>query len=85
MAREGVLIVIQRRLGPSNLGITPVYLQGIDYAEMIETVSRPTRTDDPRQRIATTLNSTSQQARLVGGRCVSPGSGSACRGRARPR
>jgi integrase len=31
MAREGVpLIVIQRQLGHSNLGITSVYLQGID-------------------------------------------------------
>jgi hypothetical protein len=34
MAREGVpLIVIQRRIGHSNLGITSVYLQGIDNAE----------------------------------------------------
>jgi site-specific recombinase XerD len=34
MAREGVpLIVIQRQLGHSNLGITSVYLQGIDNAE----------------------------------------------------
>jgi site-specific recombinase XerD len=39
LAREGVsLIVIQRQLGHSNLGITSVYLQGIDYAEIIETV-----------------------------------------------
>jgi site-specific recombinase XerD len=39
MAREGVpLIVIQRQLGHSNLGITSVYLQGIDTAEIIETV-----------------------------------------------
>ena len=39
MAREGVpLIVIQRQLGHSNLGITSVYLQGIDSAEIIETV-----------------------------------------------
>jgi site-specific recombinase XerD len=39
MAREGVpLIVIQRHLGHSNLGITSVYLQGIDNAEIIETV-----------------------------------------------
>jgi site-specific recombinase XerD len=39
MAREGVpLIVIQRQLGHSNLGITCVYLQGIDNAEIIETV-----------------------------------------------
>ena len=37
--REGVpLIVIQRQLGHSNLGITSVYLQGIDNAEIIETV-----------------------------------------------
>jgi site-specific recombinase XerD len=39
MAREGVpLIVIQRQLGHSNLGITSVYLQGIDSGESIETV-----------------------------------------------
>jgi site-specific recombinase XerD len=39
MAREGVpLIVIQRQLGHSNLGITSVYLQGIDSGEIIETV-----------------------------------------------
>jgi site-specific recombinase XerD len=39
MAREGVpLIVIQRQLGQSNLGITSVYLQGIDSGEIIETV-----------------------------------------------
>jgi hypothetical protein len=39
MAREGVpLIVIQRQLGPSSLGITSVYLQGIDSGAIIETV-----------------------------------------------
>jgi integrase/recombinase XerD len=39
MAREGVpLIVIQRRLGHTNLGITSVYLQGIDNTEIIDTV-----------------------------------------------
>jgi site-specific recombinase XerD len=39
MAREGVpLIVIQRQLWHSNLGITSVYLQGIDSGEIIETV-----------------------------------------------
>jgi site-specific recombinase XerD len=39
MAREGVpLVVIQRQLGHSNLGITSVYLQGIDNAEIIATV-----------------------------------------------
>jgi site-specific recombinase XerD len=40
MAREGVpLNVIQRQLGHANLGITSVYLQGIDNSEIIETVS----------------------------------------------
>jgi site-specific recombinase XerD len=39
LAREGVpLIVIQRQLGHSNLGITSIYLQGIDSAEIVETV-----------------------------------------------
>ena len=39
MAREGVpLIVIQPQLGHSNLGITSIDLQGINNAEIIETV-----------------------------------------------
>jgi integrase len=39
MAHEGVsLVVIQRQLGHVNLGITSVYLQGIDSSEIIETV-----------------------------------------------
>lgn len=39
MAREGIpLNVIQRQLGHANLGITSVYLQGIDNHEIIETV-----------------------------------------------
>ena len=39
MAREGVpLNIIQRQLGHANLGITSVYLQGIDSGEIIETV-----------------------------------------------
>src|SRR5881392_893813 len=39
MAHEGVpLVVIQRQLGHANLGITSIYLQGIDPAEIIETV-----------------------------------------------
>jgi site-specific recombinase XerD len=39
MAREGVpLVVIQRELGHVNLGITSIYLQGIDNAETIDTV-----------------------------------------------
>ena len=39
MAREGVpLTLIQRRLGHANLGITSVYLQGIDNTEIIDAV-----------------------------------------------
>lgn len=39
MAREGVpLNVIQRQLGHANLGVTSIYLQGIDNEEIIETV-----------------------------------------------
>jgi integrase len=43
MAREGVpLSVIQRQLGHANLGITSIYLQGIDTSEIITTVyARP--------------------------------------------
>jgi site-specific recombinase XerD len=38
-AREGVpLIVVQRQLGHSDLGITSIYPQGIDNAEIIQTV-----------------------------------------------
>ena len=39
MAREGVpLIVIQRQLGHTNLGVTSIYLQGIDNTEIIDRV-----------------------------------------------
>ena len=43
MAHEGVpLVVIQRQLGHANLGITSIYLQGIDSSEIIEAVhARP--------------------------------------------
>jgi hypothetical protein len=52
MAREGVLlIVIQRQLGRGNLGITSIYLQGIDNAGPIETV-HGRRADDPGQHVA---------------------------------
>jgi site-specific recombinase XerD len=46
MAHEAVpLVVIQRQLGHSNLGITSIYLQGIDNAEILDTVhARPTPT-----------------------------------------
>jgi site-specific recombinase XerD len=39
MAHEGVpMVVIQRQLGHANLGITSIYLQGIDNAEIIDAV-----------------------------------------------
>jgi integrase/recombinase XerD len=39
MARDGVpLLVIRRQLGHTNLGITSMYLQGIDSAEIIDSV-----------------------------------------------
>ncbi len=39
MASEQVpLVVIQRQLGHGNLGITSIYLQGIDSSEIIDTV-----------------------------------------------
>ncbi len=46
MAHEGVLlVVIQRQLGHANVGITSVYLQGIDSSEIISTVhGRPSPT-----------------------------------------
>ncbi|HEY3943842.1 MAG TPA: tyrosine-type recombinase/integrase [Solirubrobacteraceae bacterium] len=46
MAHEGIpLVVIQRQLGHANLGITSVYLQGIDNSEIISTVhGRPSQT-----------------------------------------
>lgn len=41
LAREGVpLNVIQRQLGHAHLGVTSTYLQGIDNAEIIDTVRR---------------------------------------------
>ena len=37
-----MLVVIQRQLGHAHLGITSIYLQGIDSSEIIDTVqSRP--------------------------------------------
>jgi len=38
-SREGVpLNIIQRQLGHLNLGVTSIYLQGIDPGEIIETI-----------------------------------------------
>ena len=43
IAPEGVrLKVIQRQLGHTDLGVTSVYLQGIDNAEIINTIDART-------------------------------------------
>ena len=66
MAREGVpLIVIQRQLGHSNLGITSVLLQVIDSGGTIETVHGPTRPQDARQRVAVALIDSRARTLLV--------------------
>jgi Phage integrase family len=53
MAREGVpLLVIRRQLGHTNLGITSIYLQGIDSAQIIDTVYARPRPDGARRPIA---------------------------------
>jgi site-specific recombinase XerD len=46
MEHEGVpLVVIQRQLGHANLGITSIYLQGIDSSEIVSAVhGRPSPT-----------------------------------------
>ena len=46
LLHEGIpLVVIQRQLGHANLGITSIYLQGIDSSEIITTVhGRPAPT-----------------------------------------
>jgi site-specific recombinase XerD len=42
LAHEGVpLVVIQRQLGHAHLGITSIYLQGIDSSEVIDTPPAP--------------------------------------------
>jgi integrase len=57
MAREGVpLIVIQRQLGHTKLGITSIYLEGIDSTEIVDTVPRAPRPDDPRPQLAPPLS-----------------------------
>ena len=43
MAHEcAPLVVVQRQFGHANLGVTSIYLQGIDSSEIIDTVhARP--------------------------------------------
>jgi hypothetical protein len=53
-------IVIQRQLGHNNLDITSVHLQGIDNAEIIETVYGPACPDGPPQRLAAPLTTAAE-------------------------
>jgi hypothetical protein len=56
MAREGVpLIVIHRQLGHTNLGISSIYLRGIDSNEIIDTVHARRPPDGPGRRNASPL------------------------------
>ena len=71
MSREGVpLVVIERQLGHSNLGITSFYLQGIDNAEISDTV-HARRADDPRQYVITALACAARLAVLIVAHCDS--------------
>jgi site-specific recombinase XerD len=55
MAREGVpLVVIQRQLGHSNLGIASIYLQASTTLRSRHR-AQPPPADDSRQRLATAL------------------------------
>ena len=65
LAREGVpLLAIQRQLGQTNLGITSIYLQGIDNTEIIDTFTRAARRWSP---------STARSASEVKGQPRDPG------------
>src|SRR5437588_8292303 len=51
MAHEGIpLPIIQRQLGHAHLGITSIYLQGIDTREIVDNRPSPPATGDPGQR-----------------------------------
>jgi site-specific recombinase XerD len=79
MAHEGVpLIVIQRQLGHSNLGITSIYLRGIDNAEIIGAV-HARRAHDRRQHDAPHVALVARMPQPGRPRCSSGSSGTARR------
>jgi hypothetical protein len=50
------LVVLQRQLGHAHLGVTSIYLQGIDSSEIIATVhSRPAPVISATARLTTKL------------------------------
>jgi hypothetical protein len=65
MAREGVpLNVIQRQLGHADLGVTSVYVQGIDNTEVISAVrSRQGAGDAGKRRIASVVGGSPSRMR----------------------
>jgi hypothetical protein len=80
LAREGVpLIVIQRQLGHTNLGITSIYLQGIEPRS--SKPSMPAAPNDPSQRIAPALINSGLPAQLVAAKRQRRGDGRQSAGR----
>jgi Phage integrase family len=76
MAREDVpLVVIQRQLGHSNLGITSVYLQGGRQRRDHRHRSRSPRADDPSQHITSALIDTRALALLIAQSATRNGAG----------
>ena len=72
MAREGVpLIVIQRQLGHTNLGITSIYLEGIDSTEIVDTVHAPPRPSGPGPQLVARLKAARPAAVKPAPRCRS--------------
>jgi hypothetical protein len=52
MARERVPpVVIQRQQGHTNPGITSIYLQGVDNAEIVDTCTRTSRRTSLRETL----------------------------------
>jgi Phage integrase family len=69
MAREGVpLNVIQRPLGHTDLGVTSTYLQGIDCAEIINTIHNRRPPDDAGHRRPQALSETRPEPAAVAAR-----------------
>ena len=72
MAHEGMpLVVIQRQLGHANLGVTSIYLQGIDSSEIIHTVHSARSGDPGHRRPAHHALDRSRMGRLPGHRLAS--------------
>ena len=66
-------MIIQRQLGHANLGITSVYLQGIDSSEIIAAVhERPAPMNPADPRLPRRHRHTSEDAPTQRGGCIWP-------------